>query len=135
MVGVTGKYGRLASIIGGVQVNHEFSNWSITDTGDQVPMDGYEKTPNSLGQYRKNIEIGLVGGTVKFKGRWNTAKTPYAVFYVGREFNNGAALFCGITAAVGFTITGKVVAVTPSDELTSAADFEAEVFIEAIGFA
>lgn len=135
MTGITGKYGRVASIISSVQVNHEFSNWSISDTGDEVPMDGFDKTPNALGQYRKNIEIGLVGGKAKIRGRWNSAKTPYPYFYVGRYFGDGDTIFLGVTSAVGFTIVGKVTAVTPSSDLPTAADFEFEVFIEAITFA
>ena len=131
MTGITGKFGRVSSIIASVQVEHELRRWQMTETGDQVEMDGFAKTANALGQYRKNIEVGLVGGTARCTGRWNNSKKPYPYFFVGREFAGGTDyVLLGITSTVGFTCTGKITNVTPSQDLPTGADFEFELFIE-----
>lgn len=103
-------------------------------------MDGYDKTANSLGQFRKNIAIGLVGGTATISGRWSRSVAPYPYFYAGKEFldptNNqtGNYLFLGNDETIGFYVWGKVVSSKPKNELTGGADFEFEFFIEGITF-
>ena len=135
MTGITGKFGRVVTVISAVSVGHELRRWMINDTGDEVEMDGFDKTPNALSQYRKNIEIGLVGGTLDVVGRHNHDKKPYPYFYVGRAFSGSDYIFCGITSAVGFTVTGKITAVTPTQDLPTGADFGFKLFIEGISFA
>lgn len=129
MTPLAGKLARLQTVIAGVTVNHEFSDWSLSINGDVIDADGFEKPADADGNYWKSILIGLVGGEVDFEGRYNSAKTPTASFKPSTSYTS---LFCGLTSAIGFRLTGKCTQIGVSTSVKDAGKVKGKFFVEGV---
>lgn len=129
MTPLAGKLARLTTVISGTTVQHEFTDWALSINGDVIDVDGFEKTADADGSYWKSILIGLVGGEVDFEGRYNSAKTPTTSFKPSYAYTS---LFCGLTSAIGFTLTGKCTQIGASTNVKDAGKVKGKFFVEGV---
>lgn len=87
-------------------VNVRFTDWTLNDAGDEIDEDGFSETADVDGLIRHQKSIGMVNTTVSCKGRLNSsALALVAGLRTGTEITG---LFLGLSATVGWTVSGVV---------------------------
>jgi hypothetical protein len=103
---LAGKAARLQTVISAVTVNHEFEDWGLSLKTELIEVNGFEKTADADGNYWNAYLQGLNSGQADFGGKYNSSKTFTTSFKPGVSLTY-TSLYCGLTTAIGFTLTGK----------------------------
>jgi hypothetical protein len=130
MTPLAGKLGRLRTVISATTVDHEFENWNLGLSAEMVEVNGFEKTADADSNYWNSYLVGLCTGEANYSGKWNTAKNPVTSFKPGLA--TYTSLYCGLTSAVGFTLTGKNKSIKASTNVKQAGLFEGVFVVEGV---
>lgn len=130
MTPIAGKLGRFETIVSGpTTTDHEFSDWMLGLEADIIDVDGFEKTADADGNYWKQGVTGLCGGDASVKGRWNTAKKPTSSLKPGAVYTYTSVKFGLNLGTVFFDVPILVRRIRAIQNVKTAADFEAEIFV------
>ncbi len=125
--------GRLQTVISATTVAHEFSDWNMTLNSNLIEVPGFEKAADGDGNVFNSYLAGLCDGEADFEGRWNSAKNPVASFKPGVAYVY-TSLFCGLTTAIGFTLTGKSKSIKAGTKVKDAGTFGGSFQIEGVTY-
>lgn len=134
---LAGKTGR----VGWGATNLFMKDWSLTVEADLIPADGFEKTA-VVSEYYHDWIAGLHGGEATVSGLWDHQDAKYLsgaslLLRAGRTAASGgtvASVFLGLTTTIGYTLTGIIRRINPTNDVAGAAMFSFTLAVSGVTY-
>ena len=118
---VGGKFGKV--ILGALSTN--FSEWSIASSAKDIDVTGFNCPIDADGVGYEEGIAGLVSAECNIKGRYDVGNDPLQTLKLRAGLN--VVIFFGITQAIGFTYSCRILGSNAQQNVQDAANFDFRV--------